>query len=120
MRHDYVSKLAKPKDAQDEHHDHDQTDDVDNVIHVWLPIWLPSLVTGQHNRETIRAGSNNHSEITGSRLRCSALPPISSKLTGCWAGRLGHRCRIAARGSLAAMRRHSGDASGGTQRRTGG
>jgi hypothetical protein len=87
MRHDNVSKLAKPKDAQDEHHDHDQTDDVDNVIHGCLPIWLPSLVTGRHNRENDRAGSNNHCEITGSRLRCSALPPLSCKLTvmGSWA-----------------------------------
>jgi hypothetical protein len=37
VRHDNASKLAKPEDAQDEHHNHDEPDDVDDIVHDWSP-----------------------------------------------------------------------------------
>src|SRR5262245_66190917 len=37
MCHENASTLAKPEDAKDEHHNHDETDDVDDIVHGWSP-----------------------------------------------------------------------------------
>jgi hypothetical protein len=45
MCHDNASTLAKPEDAQDEHHNHDETDDVDDIVHDWsLSLHRPKTI----------------------------------------------------------------------------
>jgi hypothetical protein len=38
-----VSLLAKAEDGQDEHHDHDQTDEIDDGVHVGPPMKSPNV-----------------------------------------------------------------------------